>query len=210
MSPPALTAAPGRMRPSGSTSPIPTDRFQGLLEHALGAFGRLVLALAAVHALPPLEITRLLTADLDLARGRLDVRRGPPRHTLHLEELTHRLAVEMAHRAPSSLAALHQPSPAGQPADRDGRQSPERRRRHPERSMPVTGAVSVAIARGPHPRRSPSHGRPSPPDAPVRYQHRSRDALHRCRSSRKVCPATSLSTPFECSARTLSCRTSRR
>lgn len=73
---------------------IPADRLQGLLEHARGAFGKLVLALAAVHALPPLEITRLLTADLDLARGRLDVRRGHQRHTLHLEDLTYRLTAE--------------------------------------------------------------------------------------------------------------------
>ncbi|MGW0949881.1 hypothetical protein ACWD4O_46185 [Streptomyces sp. NPDC002623] len=74
--------------------PIPTDRLKGLLEHARGAFGRLVLALAAVHALPPQEITRLLVADLDLARGRLDVGGGPRRHTLHLEDLTYRLAAE--------------------------------------------------------------------------------------------------------------------
>jgi hypothetical protein len=74
--------------------PIPTDRLQGLLEHARGAFGRLVLALVAVHALPPQEVTRLLVADLDLARGRLDVGRGYRCHTLHLEDLTYRLAAE--------------------------------------------------------------------------------------------------------------------
>ncbi|MEU8957967.1 hypothetical protein AB0C93_27095 [Streptomyces sp. NPDC048518] len=53
-----------------------------------------MLALAAVHALPPREITRLLVADLDLALGRLDVGRGHRRHTLHLEDLTYRLAAE--------------------------------------------------------------------------------------------------------------------
>lgn len=73
---------------------IPSDVLAGLLDHANGAAGRLVLALVAVHALPGHEIRRLLTADLNLAKGRLVVRRGLRRHTIYLEEFTHRLAAE--------------------------------------------------------------------------------------------------------------------
>ncbi|MFM9540072.1 hypothetical protein [Streptomyces turgidiscabies] len=56
--------------------------------------GRLVVALAAVHALPGKEIRTLHTTGLDLSRGTLEVRRGLLRHALHLEELTHQLAAD--------------------------------------------------------------------------------------------------------------------
>ena len=52
------------------------------------------LAHRGQHLLP-----RVLTPDLNLARGTLEVRRGLLRHTLYLEEFTHRLASEwLAHR----------------------------------------------------------------------------------------------------------------
>ncbi|MEV7188220.1 hypothetical protein [Kitasatospora sp. NPDC093102] len=43
---------------------------------------------------PAAEIGTALAADLNLARGTLDLCRGPWRHTLDLEELTHRLAAD--------------------------------------------------------------------------------------------------------------------
>ena len=99
--------------------PIPADRLHGLLEHASGAFGKLVLALVAVHALPPQDVTRLLTIDLDLAQGRLDVRRGYRRHTLQLEELTYAWLPNGSQSA--IVAGRAQPTPpAGQSADCTG------------------------------------------------------------------------------------------
>jgi integrase len=74
--------------------PVPSDRLNGLIDQAKSAFARLVSALVAVHALPGHEIRKLRTADLDLSNGSLQVRRGVLRHTIYLEELTHRLAAE--------------------------------------------------------------------------------------------------------------------
>jgi len=71
---------------------VPSDVLAGLLQQASTAFGRLVIALAAVHALPGHEISALLTADADLSAGRIIVRRELRRHTVFLEELTHTLA----------------------------------------------------------------------------------------------------------------------
>ncbi|MFE6484944.1 hypothetical protein ACFVGN_18675 [Streptomyces sp. NPDC057757] len=88
--------------------PLPADRLHSLLHHAPTAFGRLTLALIAIHALQPLQVTRLRTNDLDLTHATLTVHRGPHRqpHTLYLEDLTHRLATqwitERHHRWPHS------------------------------------------------------------------------------------------------------------
>ncbi|MGW6414885.1 hypothetical protein [Streptomyces sp. NPDC055055] len=57
-------------------------------------FGRLVLALAAVHAVPVHELRTILTCDLDLARGTVVIRRGLRRHTLYLDELTRQTAAD--------------------------------------------------------------------------------------------------------------------
>ncbi|MFG3168414.1 hypothetical protein [Streptomyces sp. NPDC048200] len=73
---------------------IPSDVLAGLLDQASSAAARLILALAAVHALPGHDIRHLLTQDLSLSKGRLIVRRGLRRHTIYLEEFTHRLAAE--------------------------------------------------------------------------------------------------------------------
>lgn len=54
----------------------------------------MVTALAAIHGLPGHEIPALRTADLDLARGTLEVGRGLLRHTLYLEDLTHQLVAD--------------------------------------------------------------------------------------------------------------------
>ncbi|MFH8751867.1 site-specific integrase [Streptomyces rimosus] len=87
---------PARNLPVGDWKSLPTsipsDRLAGLLDEAGSPFGRLVVALVAIHALPAHEILALRTVDLDLAHGTLEVRRGLLRHTLYLEELTHRLA----------------------------------------------------------------------------------------------------------------------
>ncbi|MFF2517675.1 hypothetical protein [Streptomyces sp. NPDC058086] len=73
---------------------IPSDVLAGLLDRATSAAGSNVLALVAVHALPGHDVRQLLTADLNLSKGRLIVRRGLRRHTVYLEEFTHRLAAE--------------------------------------------------------------------------------------------------------------------
>ncbi|WP_333739675.1 hypothetical protein [Streptomyces sp. IBSBF 2806] len=66
----------------------------GLLDQASTPLGRLVVALAAIHALPGNEIRTLHATGLDLSRGTLEVRRGLLRHTLYMEELTHQLAAD--------------------------------------------------------------------------------------------------------------------
>ncbi|MER8000269.1 hypothetical protein [Streptomyces sp. NPDC095613] len=66
----------------------------GLLDEATTPLGRLVVALAAIHALPGKEIQTLHTSGPDLSRGTLEMRRGLLRHTLYLEELTHQLAAD--------------------------------------------------------------------------------------------------------------------
>jgi integrase len=86
---------------------VPSDLLMGLLDHTDGPLQQLIIALVAVHALPGHEIAHLLTNDLDLAAGRQVVRRGRLRHTLYLEEFTHRLATqwmsERHRRWPSSI-----------------------------------------------------------------------------------------------------------
>ncbi|MFJ9371405.1 hypothetical protein ACIRRA_44380 [Nocardia sp. NPDC101769] len=80
--------------PAISTVPavVGSDRLRGLIDHTDGAFARLVIALVAVHALPTCDLRRLLLDDLDLARGRLIVRRPGRVHTVWLDTLTHQLA----------------------------------------------------------------------------------------------------------------------
>lgn len=79
---------------TGIPRPVPSDLLAGLLDLAETPFARLTIALAAVHAVPAAEIRTARTADLNLARGTLELRRGLLRHTLYLEELTHRLAAD--------------------------------------------------------------------------------------------------------------------
>ncbi|MFF7987834.1 hypothetical protein ACFZDK_53915 [Streptomyces sp. NPDC007901] len=90
----------------GVPKSIPSDLLVGLLDQATTPLGRLVVALAAVHALPGKEIQTLHTTGLDLSRGTLEVRRGLLRHTLYLEGLTHQLAADWTtyrhHRWPAS------------------------------------------------------------------------------------------------------------
>ncbi|MFE2032032.1 hypothetical protein ACFXBB_02000 [Streptomyces scopuliridis] len=50
--------------------------------HRRRKLGRLVIATAAIHAVPCHDIRTILTTDLNLARGTLEIRRGPLRHTL--------------------------------------------------------------------------------------------------------------------------------
>ncbi|MGW0536551.1 hypothetical protein [Streptomyces sp. NPDC003032] len=73
---------------------VPRDRLVGLLDRAKTPLGRLVIALAAVHAVPGNDIRMILTSNLDIARGTLEIRRGLLRHTLYPEEFTHRLTME--------------------------------------------------------------------------------------------------------------------
>ncbi|WP_435217659.1 hypothetical protein [Streptomyces sp. bgisy034] len=78
----------------GLPNSVPSDVLAGLLDQVKNAFGRLVIALVTVHALPGHEVRTLLTEDLDLSRGTLQIRRGLPRHTVYLEEFTHQLAAD--------------------------------------------------------------------------------------------------------------------
>lgn len=73
-------------------APIPSDRLHGLINRAGGPMAQFVVALVAIHALGPLELTRLQLDDLDLAHGRLSVHRVTGRHTVYVDELTHSLA----------------------------------------------------------------------------------------------------------------------
>ncbi|MGW5590234.1 hypothetical protein [Streptomyces sp. NPDC003857] len=58
-----------------------------MLDQTETPLGRLVVPLAAIHALPGSEIRTLQPSCLDLSRSTLEVRRGPLRHTLFLEKL---------------------------------------------------------------------------------------------------------------------------
>ncbi|EDY53104.1 conserved hypothetical protein [Streptomyces clavuligerus] len=73
---------------------VPSDLLAMLLDHARTPIGRLTIALAAVHAVPGRDMRAILTADVNLARGTVEIRRGLLRHTLYMEELTHRLTAE--------------------------------------------------------------------------------------------------------------------
>jgi hypothetical protein len=76
-------------------APIPAGRLRGLIDRAPSPMARLVIALVAVHGLGKLETARLLAADLDLATGRLAIRRDQGRqHTVYLGELTSALTAE--------------------------------------------------------------------------------------------------------------------
>jgi hypothetical protein len=74
-------------------TPIPAGQLRGLIDRAPSPMARLVVALIAIHGLGKLETARLLAADLNLAAGRLAVRRDDGRHhTVYLDELTSALA----------------------------------------------------------------------------------------------------------------------
>ncbi|WP_328380621.1 hypothetical protein OHB13_38055 (plasmid) [Streptomyces sp. NBC_00440] len=74
-------------------APLPSDRLRGLLHRVPGARDKLIVALAAVHALPAGQIRCLRLEDLDRARGQLRVRRqGRMDHVVYLDELTMNLA----------------------------------------------------------------------------------------------------------------------
>ena len=55
----------------GQPRPIASDRIAGLLDTVPTAFGRLCVALVAIHAVRPLTLPRLLTSQLDRSKGRL-------------------------------------------------------------------------------------------------------------------------------------------
>lgn len=78
----------------GIPKSVPSDLLASLLDQATTPFGKFVIALVAVHALPGADIRALRTEWLDLSRGTLEVRRGFLRHTLYLEEFTHQLAAD--------------------------------------------------------------------------------------------------------------------
>ncbi|MFF2819627.1 hypothetical protein ACFVT9_29415 [Kitasatospora cineracea] len=73
---------------------ISSDLLKGVIDRTPSPAGRLVIALVAVHALGATEITRLMTSNLDLPKGRLTVRRPGRRHLIYLDEFTHGLAAD--------------------------------------------------------------------------------------------------------------------
>lgn len=89
----------------GLPKSVPSDVLAELLDQVKTAFGRLVIALVTVHALPGHEVRTLLSEDLDLSRGRLQVRRGLLRHTVYLEEFTHQLAADWLTAAEAKSAS---------------------------------------------------------------------------------------------------------
>ncbi|MFD3750190.1 hypothetical protein ACFWVT_07950 [Streptomyces cyaneofuscatus] len=80
--------------PKGIPKPVPSDLLTNALQQTKTPLGRLAIVLAAVHAVPRHELRTIMTRDLDLARGTLVIHRGLLRHTLYLEELTHRITVD--------------------------------------------------------------------------------------------------------------------
>ncbi|MFJ4777935.1 hypothetical protein [Streptomyces sp. NPDC088762] len=74
--------------------PVPSDGLRTLFDAVPTSFGRLVVALVAVHALGGQDIRTLLLTDIDLAHGRLHVRRGPARRTVLLDPFTRQLATD--------------------------------------------------------------------------------------------------------------------
>ncbi|MGV9654152.1 DUF6248 family natural product biosynthesis protein [Streptomyces sp. NPDC003554] len=127
--------------------------------------GRLVVALAAVHALPGKEFQNLHTTGLDLSRGTLEVRR-------RLDDLP-----------PPALAGLVQPPPTGQPEERGRPRPPGHQHRHPARS-PSPRADTERPETRPHPQRSSRKRRPAQADAPVRHHRADRHALRHRRTPR--------------------------
>ena len=90
---------------NGVPRSVPSDVLAGLLDQVTIPLGRLVIALAAVHAMTGNDIRMIMTTDLNLARGTLEIRNGLLRHIVYIEEFTHRLATEW-------LAYRHQRWPA--------------------------------------------------------------------------------------------------
>lgn len=80
--------------PTGIPKPVSSDLLAGALQQTKTPLGRLIIVLAAVHAVPVHELRTILTRDLDLARGTLVIHRGLRPHTLYLEELTHRITAD--------------------------------------------------------------------------------------------------------------------
>lgn len=63
---------------------IPSDKITGMLDKVPSAFGKLCVALVAIHAARPLALRSLLISDLDRAHGQLKV----GTRLIYLDELT--------------------------------------------------------------------------------------------------------------------------
>ncbi|MEV5877971.1 hypothetical protein AB0L75_27855 [Streptomyces sp. NPDC052101] len=75
-------------RPPVVPRPIPDTRLVGILDKARTPFGKLVVALVAIHAVRPMQLPKLMLSGLDRSRGQLKV----GLRTVYLDELTLRLA----------------------------------------------------------------------------------------------------------------------
>ena len=93
--------------PAVSTLPavIATSQLAGLLDQASTTMDKLIAALVAIHALTGTDLQDLQISDLDLAAGRLHVRRAHRTYTVYLDQLTLQLAAtwltERHHRWPA-------------------------------------------------------------------------------------------------------------
>jgi hypothetical protein len=107
-----------------------------------GPLAKLVVALIAIHALGKREVTELLLVDLDLARGKLVVRRSGGRHVVHLDSVTHQFAVSWLRERHRRWPATTNPHllVSGQTADMAG---------EPSVSSMVIGAVFRPLGVGP-------------------------------------------------------------
>ncbi|MGW3313418.1 hypothetical protein ACWDG9_43415 [Streptomyces sp. NPDC001073] len=77
-------------RPIAVPRPIPDAQLAGILDAATTAFTKLAVALVAIHAVRPIQLTRLRLDDLDRSKGRLRV----GERTVYLDELTLQLAAD--------------------------------------------------------------------------------------------------------------------
>ncbi|MFF1422048.1 hypothetical protein [Streptomyces sp. NPDC058280] len=74
--------------------PVPSDRLAGLVDQTATAFGKVCVALVAVHAVRPTWLPKLMLADLDRTRWRLTIRLVGIDHLVYLDEFTARLMTD--------------------------------------------------------------------------------------------------------------------
>lgn len=178
--------APARDLPVGDLKgvprSVPSDLLAGLLEEAKTPFGRLVIALAAIHALPGHEIAFLHREPRLLSRDPRSTSRPPAAHPLpgSPHPPPRRRLVDLP---PPTMARLAQSSPAGQSEER-GRPRPPGRQHQPPPQSRSPRADPGGPAPRPHLQRGVRKRRPPQADAAVRSHREDRPPLRHHRPSR--------------------------